>query len=154
MSGYEQDLLAALGGRFPSQGAFRIDPDAAKYVVRLQAMFPFVGSQIDWEKVPGAVSRSVDASDTAAYRKQTKELISDARRLGGLDDETRIIVVGDSQLEVAIELSLRQFEDALDDFLDVPQHTYALAPDASWCLALTMEGYLDFGRSPGSTTSP
>lgn len=107
--------------------------------------FPFIGSSIDWAKVPYSIDDNADAEDYFSSATSFLERITNRM---GFNDSDAIIVVGDSAMEVALSLSLETLKRHLEDFLILPQHTYIVSPDVSWCVCFRMEGNMSFGFRP------
>lgn len=66
----------------------------------------------------------------------------------GLGQDDRCVLFGDSVTEVAFELSFGDLLDLFPSIFALPQATYVLTADASWCFAYTFEGDMYFAKSP------
>jgi hypothetical protein len=130
-------LAPALG-----RGELRIVDDADALFGRLQSAYPVQGTKIDWSEVPGSFSLNSQGSKQADFEEFFRE---NAPRMG-LD--TPAYYLSDSALSFAIAGSVRCIDQELRAILDNPEHHYFTAEDFSWCMALTMEGDMDFGFRP------
>ena len=109
---------------------------------RLETAFPVEGTKIDWAEVPGSsylFSQGGQREDFERFFHQN------APRMG-LD--TPAYYVSDAALSFAIAGNVRSMGRCLPAILDNPQHHYFVARDFSWCMALTMEGDMNFGFRP------
>lgn len=112
---------------------------------KINNFFPFNGSSIDWANVPNSVDEKPDAEDYFVSARYFLEKIIDKI---ALKDEDVIVVVGDSAVGVALTLTVGDLKKHLDALLTMPQHTYVVSPDISWCICFRMEGHMSFGLTP------
>jgi hypothetical protein len=57
-----------------------------------------------------------------------------------------IFYAGDSATDFALEGAIETIRRVLPKIIDIPQHHYFVGPNCSWCLCMTMEGDIGFGR--------
>jgi hypothetical protein len=122
-----------------------LEPSSTEYFALLEKRFPVQGSKIDWEKVPTAKVRRGHAADSERYLHDAVLFTHEVLESEQLDRECQVIAMGDSAMEKALRMPLSTLVLCLRHILEMPQHTYVLAPDAAWCLVFTMEGDLCFG---------
>lgn len=134
-------------------GRISVVPDPAPFFGVLGRRFPIGMNRIAWEKVremhrvdvlaqPREIAseelRTLFVSHSAAVRSWL-----DAAEVAPL---SRVIWVGD-MTDVALEMSRERLLGLLPILFSLPQHSYALPPDGSWCLNYVMEGALYFARA-------
>ena len=142
MSAYEDEIRQALkaeidAGRLKEAGA------AIDVYRLLTKTYPRSGSKIDWSRVPGAIECSEEdqSRQTARFFEFLGEMCT-RFRLNGL-----VLYIGDSLTDFALAASITDMRQALPVLFDVPQHHYFVGPNASWCMCMTTEGDMAFGRA-------
>jgi hypothetical protein len=153
----EDELLQKMGSDVAT-GSIQIVQDSQQFVSLISQNFPFVGSKISWSRVPDHIVSQVEWQDDFSQTENKTEISTYADAILGFFDNAMkatqsadnadIIVLGDSAMNIALHLSAGTLRKYLLDIVDLPQHTYVIPPDASWCLTFTLEGYMDFGFSP------
>jgi hypothetical protein len=140
MTYHEEEIRAALQSPIAA-GVIEIAGDDSSVVRRLEEAFPFVGSRVSWDALPGHLAARETRPDHADFRK-----FFEARRseLGG--DRTAYYL-SDNLLDCTLRGSLFSFERHMDAILSIPAHHYFIANDFRWCIAYTMEGDIDFAWS-------
>ncbi len=145
----EEELLEELQRKLSSAGSqLEVQPSSAEYFVVLQERFPVYGSKIDWESVPGARIESIDTADSENYFERAEIFANEVWNAEGIDCERSVVVIGDSAMDVALKMPLHALRSCLRRILAMPQHSYVLASDASWCMSFTMEGDVSFAYAP------
>jgi hypothetical protein len=118
--------------------------------VALRRMFPVRTSGVRWEDIPSA--RSLPAEDPRVPLHEKADLVrgflEEFGSAAGLGPDDRCVVFGDSATEVAFELSFRDLLDLFTLLFALPQATYVLTADGSWCFAFTFEEDMYFAKSP------
>ena len=109
---------------------------------RLESAFPIARSKIDWNKVPG----SIYLASKGAKRENFQRFFHENMERMGLD--TTALYLSDAALSFAIAGTVRSLGQSLHSILENPEHHYFVASDFSWCMALTMEGDMNFGFAP------
>jgi len=111
----------------------------------LSDSFDWAGSKIDWSKtishdfqmLKGDLSQWSDSAATFAALK-----IASFK----LDTGDIVYYVSDSALDFSVRLNVSQLVDFVRFIvLAAPQHHYFFNADATWCLVVSSEGYIDFG---------
>ena len=144
----EEELLAELRREYAIEEV-EVEPSSVDYFRRLEERFPMWGSKIDWDHVPRSRTLHLETSDSEVYFNQAEALANEIWSAAKIDFDRQVVVIGDSATEVALKMRLQVLQSCLRRILTMPQHTYVLAPDASWCMAFTMEGDVCFGYAPG-----
>ncbi|HRN83056.1 MULTISPECIES: hypothetical protein [Nitrosomonas] len=142
MSTYEDDLRHSLKAEFDT-GRIREVVDAAKVFSQLSKVYPTSGSKIDWKNIPGAIERTEE--DKSLQLERFVEFFDEMCsrfELAGV-----ILYVGDSATDFALEGTVDAFRRVLPELVEIPQHHYFVGPACSWCICLTMEGDMGFGRA-------
>lgn len=143
----EEELLEDLQREHPAP-EIAVEPSSDAYFALLQRRFPVRGSKIDWDRVPAARVRRADLADSEKYFEEASAFAEEVWSSEQLDPALLVVVVGDSAMKSALSMSLQTLRSCLPGILRMPQHTYVLPPDASWCMVFTMEGDLCFGHAP------
>ncbi len=141
MSTYEDDLRLALKCEFDT-GQIREVGDAANVFGLLSMAYPTSGSKIDWKHVPGAIEFAEE--DESLQIKRFMDFFDEMR--SRFDLAGPVLYVGDSATDFALEGSVEAIRRALPELVEIPQHHYFIGPNCSWCLCMTMEGDIGFGR--------
>jgi hypothetical protein len=139
----EQDLLRKIAPEIEAQ-LIVVSTDAEAYFNVLEEHFPLGGSKIAWSKVPGSCKEKINYDDELSVLT----FFDVAMSALGQRASNKVIAVGDSAMEVALSASVEIMRRRLYDIISLPQHTYIVPPDVSWCLSYTMEGDMVYGRSP------
>lgn len=125
-------------------GLIEVLPHSDDLADRLSTTFPFCGSKIDWRATRGHCSGRELSRD--------RELVAFAdffdRRSKELGRDSIAYYVNDNQVDWALRASLWTFSRHLEAITEIPGHHYFVADDLGWCMALTMEGDIDFGFAP------
>jgi hypothetical protein len=120
------------------------------WVSSLRRMFPVRTSGVRWEELPDARSRTAEIPRVPMPEKvdALRGFLLEFGSAAGLGPEDRCVVFGDGATEVAFELPFRNLLELFPLLFSLPQTTYVLTPDASWCFAFTFEEDMYFARSP------
>lgn len=141
MSTYEDDLRLALKAQFDAH-QLRDIGDAADVFDSLSGSYPASGSKIDWKRVPGAIESA--ANDDSQKHERFVAFFDEMR--SRFDLAGPVIYAGDSATDFALEGAMDAMRRVLPVLIEVPQHHYFIGPNCSWCICLTMEGSMGFGR--------
>lgn len=142
MSTYEEDIRQALKTEF-DMGHLRVAGESDAIFSALAKIYPADGSKIDWKRVPGAIE-SVE-EDESLQPIQFVEFFDEMCLRFGLKGTVQY--VGDSVTDFALEGSIDAMRKALPVLITIPQHHYFVGPNSSWCMCMTMEGDMGFGRA-------
>ena len=66
----------------------------------------------------------------------------------GINIKEEVIILSDGALENTYQCSLADICEIVAECLFLPQHTYIVPLDCSWCLNYTFEDYIYFAKSP------
>ena len=124
------------------KGLIKIIDDEGYYIDLLEKKFPFVGSKIDWNRVPNSTSSKCQGD----FIEEGYLFFEDCLEKGYILLRENIVIVGDSFMENALETKVENLTNILRLLLKLPQHTYIFDKECRWCLSFTMEGYFDFGK--------
>lgn len=120
--------------------------DSPEPMNRLPLRFPFLGSKIDWSRTLDHLTATTSSADSNANMERSRFL---SQCLAGCNPSTAIFYVNDNALEFTSRWEksvLLAHSKAL--FANIPQHHYFFDEQANWCICLSSEGFMDFGRSP------
>ncbi len=112
----------------------------APFVARIEARFPFEGSKIDWDRVPGAL---VCGRERRGSNRSSLEAAQEF--LAGHESTELLYFVGDGLMDGVITSELECFLEVLTALLEWPQHIYVIPENADWCLAFYTEGWAGMG---------
>lgn len=119
--------------------------DDKKYFDAIWQFFPFVGSKIDWLQVPHSFYEQIDRDN---YHQSIHGFLDQIIDKTNVLENDLVVILGDSVLDVAITMPVSVLSEYLDDIVRLPQHTYIVPQNLSWCATYTMEGFMDFGFRP------
>jgi len=150
---HERQLLGDLEAEI-SAGAVALIEDAVPLYEKLLEVFPHRAARIDWGRVPGAVHLD-GPPERATSNFQLREPATELREFWGrvrltynIGNETEVIVLGDGLVSFALRLRVKILTDHLVDILSIPQHTYVVPVDFSWCFHYTVEDEAYWGVAP------
>lgn len=146
MTTYEDDLRQALKPAFDAGQICEIG-DAAAVFGALSKAYPTSGSKIDWKRVPGAIESAEE--DESLQFERFVEFFDEMR--SRFDLAGPVTYAGDSATDFALEGTVDAIRLALPVLIEIPQHHYFIGPACSWCICLTMEGDMGFGRAAVSS---
>ena len=112
------------------------------YADMIYQYYPFIGSKINWSMVSGHFHEKISVE---RFRESIHGFFNKIVQLQQLSQENTVIVVSDSAIDVALVLSVDPLQTYLEDIISLPQHTFVVPKDVSWCACFTMEGDMDFG---------
>jgi hypothetical protein len=141
MSTYEDDLRMALKAEFDTNQIREIG-NAENVFGPLLKTYPAKGSKIDWKRVSGAIERT-EEDDSLQFDRFVEffdEMLSRFELAG------TALYAGDSATDFALEGTVDAFRRVLHELIEIPQHHYFIGSNYSWCICLTMEGCMGFGR--------
>lgn len=138
---YDQEARSALGPALAG-GQLTIIDEVEELFGRLETTFPVEGTKIDWSDVPGSIYQFSQGGQQEDYER----FFHENELKMGLD--TPAYYLSDAALSFAIAGDVRSMKQWLPAILANPQHHYFTARDFSWCMALTMEGGMNFGFRP------
>lgn len=141
MSTYEDDLRLALKPEFDADQIREVG-DAANIFGSLLKVYPASGSKIDWKRVSGAIESAEE--DESLQIERFVEFFDEMCLKFALAGP--VLYVGDSATDFALEGTVESIRRALPELVGIPQHHYFIGPNCSWCLCMTMEGDMGFGR--------
>ena len=134
MTTYDEMLESALSG---------IDhrkEDPSRVFAEIERRFPVQHSKIDWQRVPGAVSRP-DGHLPGAPVRFFREAISTC-------DLASLAYVGDGLTSTSVVAAPADFLAVIESMLDIPQHHYFFDMQSGFCISFTMEGDMHHAFPP------
>jgi len=138
---WDQQVRSALGPALES-GQLTIIDEVDELFGGLETAFPAVGTKIDWSEIPGSLNLFSRGAKQEDFERFFNENVS------RMDLDTPAYYLSDAALSFAIAGDVRSLGQCLSSILDNPQNHYFAAKDFSWCMALTMEGDMNFGYRP------
>ena len=135
---WDERVSSALEAALQS-GDLRIIHEVDELFEELTAAFPFGGTKIDWRDVPGSLHAHGDQEDYERF------FLENTTKMGW---DAPAYYLSDNSINFAIAGSVERLAKHLPIILENPEHHYFTAEDFSWCMALTMEGDMDFGFRP------
>jgi hypothetical protein len=142
MGSYENEIRQAL--KADIDAGLLQELGAAEEVFQLLTInYPSSGSKIDWMRVAGSIECYED--NRSQERTRFVEFFDEMCtrfRLDGL-----VLYVCDGPIDFALAGAVDAMRRALPVLFEVPAHHYFVGPSASWCMSMTMEGGMAFGRA-------
>lgn len=111
----------------------------------LSNAFRWKGSKIDWHSLLIHSEQKIEF-DSANIDFCVKAFIQDSGHAACFNESEKVYYVNDSSLNFAVSMEpeiLLQF--VIYVIHNIPQHHYFFDENAKWCVAITAEGYIDFG---------
>ncbi|MFC0561489.1 rhs-associated protein [Halalkalibacter alkalisediminis] len=142
MSSYDDELVKDLVLNGINK-CVKVIKNPETYLNLIEQKFEFNGSKIDWLQTNKHYSKESNneslLTDASLFITELKEK--------HLNNNVRVMYIGDSLTEFGYQFELKDIEQILVYFLDIPQHHYFIPLEGDWCLCITYENYLDFGFS-------
>lgn len=143
----EQELLRSLSDEI-RQATVVIHPDDALFYAHIKAKYPTDTFGIKWDKLP--IHRSFEVKSGMSPEEHL-DFIQAALRQFAVDanispNET-VYVLGDGVLTVALEMPYSVLVTHVCSIFQLPQHTYVIKNDYSWCFRCSFEGHVDYGKA-------
>lgn len=129
-----------------------IEHNQRKIIKTLSSKFQFSGSKIDWNRTQDHWLHNYNPEnktiETTEKLKIAEHELQKRNFQFVLDRTSKVCYINDSSLNFGLTISNRIFWEIFKILIiNAPQHHYFLAEDGSWCLAITMEGFMDYGES-------
>ena len=134
MTTYDEMLASALCGIEHRK------EDPSRVFAEIERRFPVQHSKVDWQRVPGAVSRPDGHLPGAPVR-----FFREAIATSGLD---ALAYVGDGLTSTSVVAAPADFIAVIEPMLDIPQHHYFFDMQRGFCISFTMEGDMHYGFPP------
>lgn len=108
--------------------------------------YPWYGSQIDWDKMPNHLSMKLGSKDNIG--ESLIKFINENKLDHLFKADKYLIYINDSSLDYGIKFNSEIYSTLMKELIElIPQHHYFFNEDASWCLVISAEGYIDFGKA-------
>lgn len=137
---------------FTKNNHLEVEHNQAKLIKLLSTKFQFSGSKINWSKTNNHWSHNYNPENKTINTIEKLEIIE--KKLKEVDFQstinqtTKICYINDSSLDFGLVISNHIFQEIFTILItNVPQHHYFFPIDGSWCLAITMEGFIDYGET-------
>ncbi|PJZ76222.1 hypothetical protein CH365_15490 [Leptospira neocaledonica] len=137
--------MVELGERIKG-GEIRVIDDNAVFFSEIREGFPQGFNRIDWSKIPHNFDSILPGND---FKEKLIYFVSDFLKKNNLTRNGPVIYFGDA-IDIAFEISLTCFYSISDRLFAVPQHSYVIDKDVSWCFNHTFEDEMYIGRSKKS----
>ena len=150
-----EDEISTMLAPLTGVGHLSIERDQNRLIQVLNKNFTFTGSKVDWSKTLGHWCQTFRINDQSVSLDEKFESVEAILRRKNfsqiLEGGGGIFYINDSSLDFGLEMSPMRFWDVLRIIVsNVPQHHYFFAATGYWCLAITMEGFVDFGYASKS----
>jgi type III secretion system FlhB-like substrate exporter len=139
---YFEEIIYQEANNLITNKLIEIEADSTKYFDKVESVFPVDMNRIAWEKVVNRIEEFPGKSLNEL--EELKKFITNFINKYNITLAKKVIYFGDN-INIAIQMSLETFLNNLDIFCTIPQHTYLIPEDISWCFNYTFEGYLYFG---------
>ncbi|SFD47277.1 hypothetical protein [Paracidovorax konjaci] len=129
-----------------------VEHNQEKLINPLSKKFSFSGSKIDWGKTRNHWLYNYNPRNKTINTTEKLEIVANELENKNfqsiIDQSPRIFYINDSSLDFGLIISRNIFWDVFRlIIINTPQHHYFFPEDGSWCLAITMEGFVDYGES-------
>lgn len=115
--------------------------DADFYIEKINEIFPFIGSKIDFSKLKKNKYIVLEKK----ILEEATSFINSIIQENKLDLREHLIYVGDGLTGKAYKFYLRDLTNILPYILDIPQHHYIISEKYSWGLNISFENEISFG---------
>lgn len=115
------------------------DKEQDEFIKKIHEKVTFSGSQIDWKTLKNATELGKADRPSALY------IISEQLCSLGIQN---IIFIGDSAIEHAYSIKIKDIKKAVEIFAEFPQHTYIFPENLHWIGCLAFEGHIDYAELP------
>ena len=111
----------------------------------LEKSFKWTGSKISWSRTKGHKSATL-TGDFEAWLIQINRFFLSNKIMDESNNEGEVYYINDSSLYFAVCIGFLEMKSFMAYALkNIPQHHYFFNQRAKWCLAVSSEGYVDFG---------
>ncbi|URX62465.1 hypothetical protein KR767_20930 [Luteibacter anthropi] len=125
----------------------RVAMDVDPIVDVITDRYPFSGSTIDWDKVPGSIILDMRHATRVEVLNTFEPWFREQVEVRGL--RGTVCVIGDDAGSATILGDMEAVVEYAKRLVDLPQHTYIHDyPHADWMFSLVMSGWMAFGYSP------
>lgn len=115
------------------------DKEQEHFIKKIHEKVIFSGSQINWKILKNATELG------NANRLLALNIISEQLCSLGVQN---VIFIGDSAIEHAYSIKIKNIKKAIEIFAEFPQHTYIFPERLHWIACLAFEGYIDYADLP------
>lgn len=143
---YDKEIVDKLRSCY-DPGQIVILNDNSGFFDEIEKNFVIGLNRIDWIKNSYEFEAKIDLKDDLNAKVNILSFFQKVKNIMGIDDEVIVQIGGDEALDKVYELPLYMLEANVLDFFSLPQHTYVVPTDFSWCVNYTFEDILYFGRS-------
>ncbi len=137
---YEEELRLELKPGIDN-GDIVVIEDASAIFARIDEVFTFAGSYIDWETLCNVTEEKMDpdAFESSCYRffKQI---------CGSKVADEKLYYINDSAFDMGLSMSIKTAIEAFPKIIDLPQHHYFVAENFTWCMCFNMLGLANYGE--------
>jgi hypothetical protein len=148
MNELQDELLSELSSDIDAANIAVLQEDARVFL-QLSTKFPTSIFGIAWEKVPEQrfISSPDPKPSIEEYLPAIKGFLARFAEQAHLEAGTPMYVIGDGVTDVAFKIGFGVFLKYAYQFFRIPQHTYLVTQDYSWCFCFTFEGDMYFGKA-------
>jgi hypothetical protein len=129
-----------------------VHPSDASFYAKIKAKYPTHTFGIKWNELPfhrsfGAQPGRSPDQKTILLQGALRQFAEDAK----ISPNENVYVIGDGVLTVALEMPFSVLLTHAVPIFIMPQHTYLLKQDYSWCFRYSFEGHIDYGQAAQSS---
>ncbi|WP_208911692.1 hypothetical protein [Paracidovorax avenae] len=138
--------------QFIYENEVAIEKNQDSLIKILNENFYFLGSKIDWSKTKNHWRKDYNQQNITVDNLEKLTITRVQLENEGFNEVierfSNVFYINDSSLDFGLKISKKSFWDIFEILIiNVPQHHYFFPPDGSWCLAITMGGFIDYGES-------
>lgn len=140
---YDKDFISSINDIEDVQAL----PEDLGYIDQLKKNFPIEVNRIAWPRVMEYCYKKIKISDISVAKTEVLQFLDRIKVWADIDGSQKVIVISDGALEKSYQMSFSSFEAIFDKIFFLPQHTYVVPVNLSWCINYTFEDDLYFGLS-------
>lgn len=148
---FDDDILESVDAELKAGLVFTVD-NVAPYIQAIERGFPMAMNRIAWEKRPDAQKLEVfpvrsGERHANEVERRLESLRGDVVKwLAQIEPSIEVVWIGDDT-DIGLKMPLGCLLDRFPALFALPQHSYVVPTDGSWCLNYVMEGELFYARS-------
>jgi hypothetical protein len=149
MNDLQDELLSGLSADIQAD-IINVSQSDADVFSHLSAKFPVRASGITWELVPEHRCKQSPRPKPSIedYLHSISAFLGQFAEAAQIAPDDNVWLVGDGITDVAFRLSFTILLKHVRQFFSMPQSSFVLKHDYSWCFCYTFEDDMYYGKSP------
>ncbi len=141
---FDAELLVDIGFEIERKEVIIVD-EIEQYADLILNNYPQGLNRIDWNE-NNLVLIKEEAYSEEFWKKVIKKKLSEICKVYNLGN-SEFVVLGDNLINKAYKMTFNVFLEIFWSFFSIPQHTYVISDDGSFCINYTFEDELYFGKA-------